>query len=238
MTSADRERSKEEQKMRKLLTICAVILLILATDETFGNWTEVGDAGELPGTAQVVLGSGLLTGITGALGTTNDVDMYKIYISDALGFSATTANPGTTFDTELFLFDEGGIGVYVNGDDGSPGYPSTLPAGHTLGPKSEGLYYVAISGWNRKPLSGPVSDPPAADDLWVFPYHLVGSGTLIEGPTGPGGASPVTGWANNGEIGDYSITLTGAACIPAPGAILLGSIGVAFVGWLRRRRTL
>jgi len=75
---------------------------------------EIGDAGNLPGTAQDPGGVGPLTSIAGTAGG-GDEDMYKICITNPSAFSATTGAMAD-FDTQLFLFDSTGRGVYSNDD--------------------------------------------------------------------------------------------------------------------------
>jgi len=197
------------------------------------TYMEVPDAGELPGTAQSIVGLGALDAIEGMTSGLSDyADMYQIFISNPAAFSASTINAGTNFDTQLFLFNLAGLDVLAH-DDKVPVAPglSELPVGLLTG--GAGLYYLAISGFDYEPVSA---------DGFIFPNNFFS----VDGPTGPGGGSAVTDWIHNSlpvSSGKYQIDLTGAefvnggtAPIPEPSTmLLLGSGLVGLIGYRMKK---
>ena len=75
------------EEREAIMRIAKVLALTLAMGLAQGAgaipWTEVGDAGDLPASAQVPMGSGLLTSIFGSIPSTSatDADMYRLHIS-------------------------------------------------------------------------------------------------------------------------------------------------------------
>ncbi len=228
-----------------LASFFVLFLLLLGRPSYATVFTEIGDAGNLPGTAQVTTGLGFLTEIDGTLSPANGdaQDMYLIHINGGGTFSATTLG-GVGFDSELFLFDASGKGVYANDDVSGDYAPSTLPAGNPLTPIAPGDYYLAITQCCSEPVSS---------DGKIFtvdgPHHRT-----LSGPTGVGGTSPVTGYSGafvqTPRVGGpYQVLLTGAqvflsdahvTAVPEPNAfaLMLAGLGMMSLFALRRKTTL
>jgi hypothetical protein len=171
-------------------------------------WTETGDAGELPGTAQAVLTSpadalDAITGELADLGGVDDIDLFRIQIVDPDGFSVTFAGSlSEDNDAHMFLFDEQGSLVLYN-DDGSSGVEPEFGLGDLAG-GDPGIYLLGIALFETLP----ANDPLTAWDRAPFPL----------------------------QFGNYRLSFTGAATVPEPaewGA--LAALGL--FGWtlLRRR---
>jgi hypothetical protein len=148
-----------------------------------------------------------LTCIIGSLG--KRVDLFKIYLNGEQ-FLATTANLQLTEyeDTQLFLFNEQGIGLFANDDtspdDGGRYNPNSNRSTirFDAGILPPGSYYLGISGFDF--------DPVAGDGSFIFPNDrrtLYGTGSASDLSLG--------GWQPRRQLPDspilgYSITLKGA----------------------------
>jgi hypothetical protein len=166
---------------------------VCATANCPPPYTEVNDAGDLPATAAVATGSGVLPGIVGNLGT-DDTDMYKIQICDAASFKATLVT-WSNLDTMMWLFRADGTGVSC--DDDSTTLQSTIT---NLNVTANGTYYLAVSGYERLPLG-----VTSGGQIWsTFAQDSA--------PNGPAATEAVGSWQSlvPPPTGAYTIALLGA----------------------------
>lgn len=240
-------------KFSRITALASGLLLTAAISASAQTWTKTGTPGNLPATAQVVTGVGPLLSITGSLtfsvtgserttAPVSNPDMYQILVDGGGTFSASTVGTdGTLFDSQLFLFDSSGKGVYMNDDDANAfGARSTLPLAinSTLSPLTPGIYYLAIAAFGANPASTSTAN-------LIFPAPSTSTSfSGVYGPTGPGGSGSIGRWVlggNDVETGSYTINLTGASFVPAPEpnsmvVLLLGGAGLALC-MMRRRKS-
>lgn len=185
---------------------------------TTGAWAvpvaELGDAGDLPASAQVLTNFATVTSVAGTIRTAADVDMFQFALAAPTTLSFMVAAT-STIDSQLFLFNSAGAGLWANDDMGN-----SLDAQITAA-LTAGTYYLAISSWDTHPLN--------AGGLSIFGNA---SGVLLP----PINSGAVTAWSGSGAIGSYSINV-GVVPIPEPETWALLAAGLlAVVTRLRRTR--
>ncbi|WP_394754748.1 hypothetical protein [Crenothrix sp.] len=212
--------------------LCLVVLLSSlgfgqsALASTLGVWNELGEAGNTPGTAQHLTGTGVLDTITGTMNNTGtDTDVFRIYISDPANFSITMDGTSLSFDndTNLYVLDDSHHLLFADADSGPDGLLSQLNAGQ-FASHAAGFYLVAYNIYETLT----VRDNDVEYGVDVFPPNML-----------------VKGWRTTGnspQFGTVQLNFTGArfdapplpSSVPTPVPLILTLMGIAGFGFSKR----
>jgi hypothetical protein len=222
------------------------IIAALCLGVAYADVVTATNAGPLISSSEDLSGH-YLNGIVGALTTSSDSSKYpdfesvfRITIQDYQAFSAETVPVGAhgIADTDLFLFDSSGNGVYMNDDISGSNTLSCLPSAgagtpcptprNGAGPTADGIYYLAIAIGANYPVDSSSNE--------LFNPTLL---TDVVGPTG--GVGAFAGWDDNAFSNPnfdqiyYDIVLTGTTPEPATYLLIAAPLAALLV-WRRRQR--
>jgi len=197
--------------MMKLATVCAVFIVALVAAPALASYTvDIG-------TPSSEVGHNLVS--WGPVEPTTNGGSYG-------GMGSGTA-PGSVDQLCRVIWDASDNNPSATLTFAKPVY--TVDIRHLLG-LADDTFNVSVFGGAT--LWGNIVDAPSGSEVWTTStLSGVPSATLTLTATGPA-------WSGFNTYGQVAIDWVAATPIPAPGAILLGSVGAGLVGWLRRRRSL
>ena len=200
--------------MKKIITVSLVLLLVAVSIQAAPTlYTNEAD---------------FLTAVSGYVTISEGFESSDWDVTRPLGFAGSVTSQGITWNAgELLRTGSGWARTGTYGVYDSYGNPDIVSATTP---------FVGVGGWfATTDATGIVVD---IDGQYFGAYGLGAySDHKFFGVVDTDGFSSVTFRSTSGHWGADDFTIA-TQVIPAPGAVLLGSIGVGIVGWLRKRRTI